>query len=638
MRGVCVLVGILLLVLAMPHRGYSVDPESSARQMGILVENAYGSESLLRENIFSPATSSSTPMLSLNRRTSFNAQLTCPSSNSFLRVGAIVGSTADTDITVEQDTDFDGIYDYTLAVNGISGVCADGFIICQAGTWNGCVYYKWLADTTSLNIGYVGVADIRYLKSCYCINQSCDSRSTLDLSGILQDLGGGVVGALQKVHDKYAVSSVKIQNGAIFYYGQDTANCEGLLKTGNSGLATYYYSPTALSSAVDTTVATESADPTSPYFLVTNSAASTGITREYVNCVVRRNVTATPDPLTISNSGTGSLCITDYILARVDAVQGRYLFRYLEADSTMNPAHNLCGHTDGGGLEGWHEITSVNVTEDPSRVSFTFCLTPQATDCSFTPMETCVTAPDYTFMMTSSCTSGYPATGQFSWHYTVEIKKDLIEETIDDTCTTYENNPDCSLQEETVDGIVTYTHGQPTSSTPAPSCKTITGSIDNTVCRDWWEKRRTYFCRVDTNYNLSSLTERADLVADSTNYDPTGGAFSYTDLKPDGTTTDVSGELPRRLQTAFGDCTAACKVRRPMKDTRASTSGTTSFYLSSLDSYEIVYKRCTVEGVCPTTGNEEIVIDCTCIDDFGDAATAMEILDAARRDIICSGQ
>ena len=56
----------------------------------------------------------------------------------------------------------------------------------------------------------------------------------------------------------------------------------------------------------------------------------------------------------------------------------------------------------------------------------------------------------------------------------------------------------CSLLEEDVDGIATFTNGNKLASAVPQTCRTMAGMLGNyEFCRAWWTKTRTYYCPAD---------------------------------------------------------------------------------------------------------------------------------------------
>jgi len=86
----------------------------------------------------------------------------------------------------------------------------------------------------------------------------------------------------------------------------------------------------------------------------------------------------------------------------------------------------------------------------------------------------------------------------------------------------------------------------------------------------------------------------------------------------------------------YENCEKACKVRKPLPDTQAGVSGTTSDYRTTTASYVDEYRRCN-NDVCPVVAGETILKNCACLNDFAEATSTMQVLDNAGKDIICSG-
>jgi len=138
-----------------------------------------------------PLTSNASPLYTFDDNTGFNAQLTAPSSNAFVDLFIAPSSTGDlTTVTLRQDTDFDGSFDYAYSVTSpVSGVCANGFISADPGTWNNKHYFTWTADTSG-RVTATEVPSLLDLAGCYCINSSCGSNLVwANIGTILKDPG-----------------------------------------------------------------------------------------------------------------------------------------------------------------------------------------------------------------------------------------------------------------------------------------------------------------------------------------------------------------------------------------------------------------------------------------------------------------
>ena len=243
------------------------DAKNAAGSLAGSASGSYGSRAGLQQNISNPITSSNTLMTTLDKSKSFNAQLTCPSSNAFLSVFVQPASTGDLQtLIVSEDLDMDGKPDcsYQLPVR-ISGVCANGFISCDAGTWNNCSYYQWTAYSTGKV--QAAKAQITDLGGCYCINSSCGSNLVWNNLGIvLKDLGGGIAGALQATNPQLSVSNVGTDGPTISYYGQHSGSCSSAGGgTGTSNPEQYYSNPYSMRGAAQNLAQTQVASPNSYY-------------------------------------------------------------------------------------------------------------------------------------------------------------------------------------------------------------------------------------------------------------------------------------------------------------------------------------------------------------------------------------
>ena len=121
-----------------------------------------------------------------------------PNSQRFMEVLIQPGSTGDIDtFIVSQDTNFDGAPDYTFQVPfPVSGLCANGVITCDPGTWTNCRTYQWTSNTS----GQASLKPVSTtaLGGCFCINNSCGANLVFgNTQTIMNVIGGGVAGAIQ---------------------------------------------------------------------------------------------------------------------------------------------------------------------------------------------------------------------------------------------------------------------------------------------------------------------------------------------------------------------------------------------------------------------------------------------------------
>ncbi len=600
-------------------------------------------------------TSRDTPMKTLDGAKTFSAQLLCPSSRKFIEVLVQPGSSGDlAQVVVSQDLDMDGNTDHVFSVPfPVSGVCANGIISCDAGTWANCRYFHWEADG-SARVG-LSAAAISDLGGCYCLNASCGSNLAWgNMATVLRDLGGGVAAAVQAVNRKFAVTDVKEEGAVITYYGQDTGQCSGYPGPYGSSSPEQYYNPgsdAGLAGAKDEARTAQAGDPASYYNLIVNSQAAQESQGDYRQCSITRNVLVTTvmecsspgdsldlpsdsctmndlssyprtlkthdgpsgggcyfsQPGSITSSG-GSFYIGNYLCG--DPCEGvvknaRIRFQCGGAESILysseyQTAAISCPTGDLAWIEGWYYTSNANRIDCPPGYSDGLC----SGLCCMKPAD----------------------------------RKDVLEEVENDRCLAWENDQQCRLKDEQADDVYTFLNYGATSLAPFPSCRTFTGYLPHEVCRDWWRKDRTYVCVTPGRYDFEDTKRRVDSIHDSAS--DNSGSLAYTDLRKnaDGSWSieSVSSPLGTAVQNASqGACDQACKTRKLRSDTQAGKTGNKAQYQKTAAAYDFFYRPCR-DGICPPGDGEEIVQDCGCLDDFAGAAAVFSVLNAAGKDMICT--
>lgn len=257
---------LFFLVLFVPSTLLSADENAinSANQIGRIVTQKFSTKEGINTNINAPLMSDA-PMKTLDNSKSFNARLVCSGQAKFMTLFTQPSGTGDlTNTILSQDLNLDGTMDYNYSINiPISGVCSNGLISCTPGTWTNCVAYRWNSDDTG-KITLVATNQTN-LGGCFCINSSCGSNLPWNnLSIILQTLGGGAANAIRTGNSRMAISDVKIDGSFANYYGQNTRNCN-TVSAQDGNLEALYSNPAALTSNVETTVASQQATPGSMY-------------------------------------------------------------------------------------------------------------------------------------------------------------------------------------------------------------------------------------------------------------------------------------------------------------------------------------------------------------------------------------
>ena len=642
-------VSLTLTIVLASVPSQAIDGQTAGQNAGKSALTKFGSKNSVNTNISQPMTNSANLMQTVDGAKTFQATLNAPSADKFLEILIQPSGTGDLQqVLVSQDNNADGVTDnvYTLPML-VSGVCANGFISCTAGTWLNCINYTWGADVSN-NVTAVS-ASLVDLGGCYCINSSCGSNLVWTNSSIvLKDLGGGIVNAIHQNNPALTISSVSSTPVTITYFGQvtskaTTGSVTALGSTPAISTATSYYKNVAqLTAARDNVAVSQSSDPSSFYYMMSNSVAAQNTQGKLSNCTVNRSAGITSTSKSYNNSGNGQLCTDHLVYLRIHKVNNlTYELQYLDTGpGGVATAHANCNDNPGG--SGWHTFSTVAVPPDPNKL---WKVTTATTTLSNITTGGCNSGSGWvdgivngfdTPVTTSTVCAGKGAQAPtYSWDYFFEFNMDEYGEAVDNKCSALENDPDCKLKDELIDTVVTFQNFNATGLNQLPSCQTFTGTAGtNKVCRPWWKKSRTYVCG-QSSLDFSNVGTRfgkvvstaTDNTANLTFQDPRLGATGWTIANG---SIDISG---RQLGA---DCELGCKTHVPKSDTQTTTSGNVTDLRVPGQSYDIFYKTC-VDGVCPVEGpTEQIIDDCQCLNNFSDSAVFMQTLRLAGKDDICS--
>ncbi len=714
---------VVFLFFTLP--GLCGDGKSEGEKTGRDFLNRYGSGSAIQSKFASPLTSTQKmdPLLSDFYRCQadgkvyqslsqcsqncssycvrgFDAQITSPSPNPFLELFIQPFSTGDIARTiVRQDLDFDGTFDYSYMVPiYISGVCANGYISCGPGTWSNCRYFVWSTDSqgriTSKEVSHI----TGNLGGCYCINRSCGAGSTVvwnNVSQILEHLGGGAVGAVQSYDPHVAVTGVKVEplELTIRYWGQRSEATARYSGTSNyvSGLRNpelYYQAPALLDSAVEQEQRQQIQDPSSIYWLVTQSPAAKSESFELRTCKVKRDWDLSKKSevigfdvkvyLQIDPSGDLEWC------QWVDAFSGRcgkcivccpdevnvsecidHINRY-KREITMQIYYNTSScvpYTDPyTGQQGCYTPSGMPLAfSDTIRTSASCSGAPRC--CPDWPPYECYLMSWEAYIDNPSRCAGVRKNGRFI--FCADEKPYLLKT---DTCSGGDFS-NCRLKEEQIcdveekNCIWTVRNFAQTGIKPLPDCvqrgSDLSGAIW-TVCVDgrnmtyastaghvgtlevgedvWWVVKRIYYCPGPNLYDLGSAKSRMSVVEPSVSF--SGSTLYYTDYLPQ-TGTRYSGSINLWPMGDGEECEMVCKVRVGVPETQVGPSGHQGQYLVSTESIRDEYRICELTSSgswsCPYDPSKETKLnDCGCLNAFNEAITGMQLLRDASKDIICS--
>lgn len=654
-------VGVLLAAQgawAVPPASWGTyNPITDAQNTGTAaLGGRYDSPNALMNNAVRPI-QGNTQMTTTNGVQSFDGHVNCPDEGVLLEIFAAPGATGDlSSVVAAADLDLDGTFDSSVTAPApVSGVCGNGFITCNVGTWNNCGFWRW--NATAGAIGYESVA-LDQLSGCYCINNSCNSNLAWNnLPTLLGDLSSGVLQPVLALDARYVVSRNEVTNTSMRVYGMSTASCGA----GNSNLQSIAAAPATMSTRVAAEVATQSAGPNSVYSLVTNSGLATSESTTSSSCTIQRNVTSQLITTPIGTDlGTATSVMPllgyDLISVLVEAAGPTAAAVRVQTGGWCNPGYGTTNTSAGLTLRANQPVTVsnqgiINVPNAPTHVIFdAYQADPGRFLASTYSRRGCAVILQSGSCSDTQCTLGirlideyvgddsYYANVDRTHTFTFPLLQDLqLTETISDTCQGYDSSDLCRLRNETVDGVRTYQNYQPTNLVPLPSTRTWTGGgMSESLTRDWWRKDRTYTCNAAPGqYDFTDALHRADVVTRTANI-----GTGYRDV-----TRNQAGNWVSRMEE-FGEpsilptvepCERACKVRKTIMDDRVASTGVTSENRQPTPAtrYEYGYYTCT-DNVCPTQTGETVIKACQCLNEFAEAATIMQIMRQAGQDLLCT--
>ena len=222
---------------------------------------------------------------------SFQASISCnDEARKFIDI--TYSGTSDIDINIEIDKNLNNSSS-NYAINGVSGICSNGFIKCNSNSWDNCSYFKY-SYNGDLSVYEVSLSE---LSGCSCINSSCQSPSMYYKQALLGDIGGTISNIVANYYPNYNISLFTHDNTHIEYYAQKQGEC--LNTQGDTGIG---YSETDDSSIISQTEdlkSTQSDDENSAYSVVINSMNNQN-TNNYTNDlddlkVVQQNIAVDGD-------------------------------------------------------------------------------------------------------------------------------------------------------------------------------------------------------------------------------------------------------------------------------------------------------------------------------------------------------
>ncbi len=652
-------IGILWLFLLffsfLGNEVYSGTAETEAQNLfNAIQQNWLKDKDTYESKLYKPLTTN-TPLSSLDGNSTGSGTLVCPGRQEGLIIEILQNpTTRDLDrISISYDTDLDGNFS-SLNVNGpISGVCANGFVVCDLGTWNNCQFYRW--EFSSGTLSFIPAAP-HEMGGCYCINTSC--QANLNEAEILRILGTGVGGAISVGFPSLMLSSGTVEPHRIIFFAQSPRDCQlspssGSLLTYSSRTPEQYYeNPTLMEADANWAMSNQANDPDSLYYLVSNNPANTGIQQQtcYIERVVYFDTSSCQFKEVFTNT-CGSLendpnCILNKETV-YDANNNAYItvsnsgetgVEIPETCKQITSDYTYCAIQNVGGQQSTYNICGTNCVEiSIGKVGDNYW------------EGTCKTYEIYNDLFVyypDAIDSVYLGRVKWDDYIQIFINDNLIwcgpdtsecmqtGELVTGVC---ERNTswDVTVNKDITSYFATYGLKR------VKVLVNVTGGGEgyaylkvmlkdrSTVCRPWWKIAREYFCENTNNLNIDY--SRPDHISSTISRSSSG--YEYEDLV-DGRIISYQENLSiRDFQV---NCIKSCKVMKLIDAAQATLEETTNDYRYTPSQYRYEYKTC-INDICPLETGETIVEPCQCLDTSAEALLRLETVRQAGIDMICSG-
>ena len=633
---------VLVAALALPAPLHAQTAQDRARAAAAAARAKSANSDALLGHYVMPGLAGQ-PIATVDSSKIFTPNLACQKSATLLELLAQPNATGDIGtLSIARDSDLDGRFDEALTLPvPTSGICANGIISCTPGSWDACRYLRWDASASgSLKLSQVELTD---LAGCYCVNNSCGSNLVWgNMASILKDLGGGVVGALTTADPRIGIAQAAIDGPIIRYTGAQTTSCTAQPQIG----ATAYKanSGAMVSDAYG-------ASQTSSVFQAL-SASSTGTGRSEIkqSCSVTRQVT-----------------LEDISAEKViDRISGGYATNLTGADTVSF----LLGSPGDDSLKGGRcrlfDYAMTLDVKDPDRLRSAVLSQYYMDDWIQVRIDGQLILSDPASWTASgfppsSCERkktwhGYPALDLKPWltrgQHVISVRVAVgnegevfaqVDGTIDtrcktseqlvDTCSGYAANDKCRLDDEDVDGVITYRNGVKTGLSPLPQTRLIgTGACATQISRAFFERQRRYACTVDLGAAPQPDLWRGAYIIDHSTETLLADRVKHADGSESLTTRNFS--LP--VLGSVNACEPICKTRKPRANAAVAPDGVTGAKQTDPIGWDYVYHACQDSNVCPAGEGEELVQGCGCLDDFPEAVVMMQTVRLGGADMVCT--
>lgn len=626
-------------LLAMPVNAGPMEDRAKAAADAARAKSA--DSQALQQNYVTPGLSGQ-PIMTVDASASFKPNIACQKSATFMEVLVQPAASGDLGkVQISRDMDLDGTIDATMNLPiPVSGICSNGVISCQPGSWAQCHYFRWDVDAArALTLSEV---EMPALAGCYCLNNSCGTNlAWSNMASVLTDLGGGMIGALTTNDARFGISQALINGPTIRYVGAQATACAP-----DPALAQTAYRANPATMVGD---AAAIASSSKIFDLLASSPIGTGTVQETRSCAIERQISVegvTADDVisrvaggyaTITNPGT-----VDFLLGspRDDALDGGScrLFDFRMTLHVGKPDRLLSAMLSTIFFDDWIQlrIDGSLVYSDPG--SWTSSGFPPA-GCERgrtwyanpgIDLKPYLTAGDHEIWLRVAVGGQGEASAQI--HAEIDESCKTTEQ-IADTCGALAANPKCKIASELVDGVETFRNGVKTGLNPLPQTRIFgTMSCPLELTRDFFKKDRSYRCEIDMGTLPAPDTSRGGYIIDHS----TETLLADRVRQSDGSFAETSRGFELRDRGSVPACEPICKTRAARDNVGAAPAGVVGSQQNAPSGYDIFYHACTSESLCPLGPGEELVSDCGCLDDFPEAVVMMQTVRLAGADLVCT--
>lgn len=652
-----------MLPVFFAHAQTSVTPDTKkiaqgkdiAGSISSTVKGQTNNASKLNESQIRPV-SGDQLMKTYDGKTSFNGKAVCKGTSEFMRMLVQPAANGDLKIlNVMQDTNMDGKLDITTAPGwDVSVVCSNGFQTCtDANNAATCKSYSWVADTNSYQLGRKAIA-MSDLGGCYCINNSCGNNLAWNnLSQVLNDLGGGASQALSRANPWFTLSQIKVDGVSASFVGGDTASCsmgdsEGFFGTADGKkILNYQDNYNAMKDDANTTKTTSDA-----YRMITEGSLNPNEKSDIYNCDVTRTVTLDEPKLNeiiAFDGGEGSVqqCGNDclqLVLGRLGDNYWSGSCKYYEVESNFfikDHTRIASATLVNAFFDDWMQLWADDKVVWSGPYGNWNDAGPVPGSCELSKSWKQTPNLDFKQYLDQNGQVKFKirveVSGDGEGYALVKLKADLScregQEYTTNTCQAYEQDKNCQLVDETVDGVKTFTGSINTGLIPLPQTQVLQGSFCSLpVKRDWFKKKRSYRCNRTTDFNFDNIIERKAYI------DKTVTPGDYKDkMFNNGKVSYGAGELFWPDMPKVGECINMCKTRKVKTTPDMAINGQVDKNnKGGVVKYDNFYYECDTSNQCPAGPGEEVIKACQCLNEFAEASAIMQVIRQAGQDMICS--